>query len=167
MPAPTFSPTAGTDTVQVARGLEVRVDLADPGQPEEGRLGWVDAIEDLVLRVARGAGLDGDAAFFLGVAAREAVVNAIRHGSEDEGGCRIAVTLRITEGGTLVLTVRDRGKGFDPKRLPDPLCDANLCRSSGRGVFYMRRFADRVRFSFPRRGGTLVRIEKKLPEGAL
>lgn len=127
------------------------------------RLGWVDAVEDLAVRVASVAGLEADAAFFLGVALREAVVNAIRHGTAPDGSRRVTVTLHIARGCYLVLTVRDRGRGFEPARLPDPLRPENLGRGSGRGIFYIRRFADRVSFSFPRHGGTVVRIEKRLP----
>jgi anti-sigma regulatory factor (Ser/Thr protein kinase) len=60
-----------------------------------------------------------------------------------------------------VITVRDRGPGFDPERVPDPCCEANLTRGSGRGIYYMKRFTDRASFVFPRRGGSVVRLAKK------
>jgi hypothetical protein len=46
--------------------------------------------------------------------------------------------------------------------VPDPLAAGNLERGSGRGLFFMRQFADRVFFSFPRQGGAEVRLEKDL-----
>jgi serine/threonine-protein kinase RsbW len=58
--------------------------------------------------------------------------------------------------------VRDRGPGFDPAIVPDPLAEENVGRGTGRGLFFMRRFADRVLFSFPRKGGVVVRLEKDL-----
>jgi len=57
--------------------------------------------------------------------------------------------------------VRDQGPGFDPEQVPDPLAEENLARGGGRGLFYMRRFTDRVSFVFPRRGGSVVRLVKK------
>jgi hypothetical protein len=36
-----------------------------------------------------------------------------------------------------------------------------MTRGSGRGIYYMRRFTDRVSFVFPRRGGSVVRLAKK------
>jgi serine/threonine-protein kinase RsbW len=59
--------------------------------------------------------------------------------------------------------VRDRGPGFDPRGVPDPLAPENIARNGGRGIYLMRHFADRVVYSFPRGGGTLVRLEKRLP----
>ena len=44
-----------------------------------------------------------------------------------------------------------------------PLEPQNLQRGCGRGLFYMRKFADQVSFSFPRAGGTVARLYKRLP----
>jgi serine/threonine-protein kinase RsbW len=126
-------------------------------------MSWVDAVEETTVGIGTAAGLDSDAAFFLGVAVREAVVNAIRHGAAPDGTRRIAVTLRIRPDATLEVTVRDHGRGFDPCCVPDPLSSENLSRGCGRGIFYIRQFSDDVAFTFPSGGGTTVRIEKRLP----
>jgi len=125
-------------------------------------MAWVDALEGLVVRVAEAAGLDRGGACDFGVAVREAVVNALRH-AEDPLHRRVAVGFRLASGPTLVVTVRDHGRGFDPGAVPDPRSPENLSRGSGRGVFYMRQFADQVAFAFPRRGGTVTRLWKRLP----
>jgi serine/threonine-protein kinase RsbW len=90
------------------------------------------------------------------VALREAIVNALSHG---RGAANVFI--RLARKGLLVMTVRDRGPGFDPSRVPDPLAPENLAKGSGRGLFYMRHFTDRVSFSFPKCGGAVVRLEKK------
>lgn len=133
------------------------------GASEARRLAWVDRVEDLAVRIAEASGLDADGARFLGVALREALVNALTHGRGRRD--RVAVSFRLVEGPALVITVRDRGPGFDPATLPDPLLPENLPRGSGRGVFYMRRFSDEVSFAFPARGGTVARLLKRLPKG--
>jgi serine/threonine-protein kinase RsbW len=125
---------------------------------EQRSTAWLDGLESRVVSLGTGYGLDEDAAHFLGVALREALLNALRHGGSQG---RISVGIRV-RGERLVVTVRDRGPGFDPRDVPDPCCDENLARGCGRGIFFMRRFADRVVFSFPRSGGTRVRIEKSL-----
>jgi serine/threonine-protein kinase RsbW len=127
-----------------------------PGPTGEAAL---DHIEDLAVCMGRAGGLDQDEASFVGVALREAVVNAFRHGrSKDNAPTRIG--LHLTED-SLLITVRDRGPGFDPGAVPDPREPVNLERGCGRGIFYMRSFTDRVSFVFPRNGGSVVRLAKR------
>jgi serine/threonine-protein kinase RsbW len=130
--------------------------VLEPGPDGEAAL---DQVEDLAVRLGRAGGLDADQAVFVGVALREAVVNAFRHGRSPDGA-PARLSLHLTPD-SLVITVRDRGPGFDPDRVPDPCCGSNLTRGSGRGIFYMRCFTDRVSFVFPRRGGAVVRLAKK------
>jgi serine/threonine-protein kinase RsbW len=126
------------------------------------RIAWLEAVEALAVRILEASGLDGGSPADFGLAVREAVMNGLRHGAEPVGG-RVAVTFRLVQGSVLAVTVRDPGAGFDPAALPDPCAPENLCRGSGRGVFYMKQFADEVRFAFPRRGGTVTRLLKRLP----
>jgi serine/threonine-protein kinase RsbW len=122
----------------------------------------VDWIEDTAVRIARAGGVDEDEAHFFGVAVREALLNALRHGRRQDGRCPLAVRLRSAFGRLLLVTVRDRGPGFDPEEIRDPCLPENLPRGNGRGVFYMRRFVDRLAFTFPRGGGVEVRLGKRL-----
>ncbi|HVO12987.1 MAG TPA: ATP-binding protein [Vicinamibacteria bacterium] len=127
-----------------------------PGPDGEAAL---DHVEDLAVCMGRLGGLSEDDAVFVGVALREAVENAFRHGrSPDDAPARIALHLTPQE---LVITVRDRGPGFDPASVPDPCVADNLARGCGRGIYYMRRFTDRVSFVFPRQGGSVVRLAKR------
>jgi anti-sigma regulatory factor (Ser/Thr protein kinase) len=119
----------------------------------------LDHIEELAVCMGRAGGLGTDEAVFVGVALREAVVNAFRHGRSPDGA-PTRIGLHLTPD-NLVITVRDRGPGFDPHAVPDPRQDQNLARGSGRGLHYMRCFTDRVSFVFPRCGGSVVRLAKK------
>ncbi len=130
--------------------------MLEPGEDAEAAL---DRIEALVVCMARSGGLQADDAVFVGVALREAVVNAFRHGRSTKGA-PTRVGLHLTAEGILI-TVRDRGPGFDPQRVPDPCSLENLARGSGRGIYYMRRFTDRCSFAFPRSGGSVVRLAKR------
>jgi serine/threonine-protein kinase RsbW len=140
----------------------VRVELKgteDPGDLSDR----IDQIEETAVGMAADGGLSREEAHFLGVALREAVINAVRHGRRSDGQCHVIVRLRSVFGRLLLMCVRDRGPGFDPASIGDPCLPENLPKGSGRGIFYMRRFADRVRFSFPRDGGVAVGLVKRLP----
>lgn len=128
---------------------------------ERRRMAWVDALEELTVLIAAAGGLSCDRACDFGLAVREALVNALKHGSDATR--RVGVGFRLVGGPALLVTVRDSGPGFDPDAIPDPRTPENLPRGCGRGVFYMRQFADDVAFSFPRRGGTVTRLRKQLP----
>lgn len=123
----------------------------------------VDTIQEVAEIEGVNEGLDPDSAHFFSLALREAVVNAIHHGNRDDPTRRVQIGFLRTVERRLVFTVKDEGSGFEPSRVPDPRAPENLTRAGGRGVFYMREFADRVEFSFPKEGGTLVRLEKRLP----
>jgi serine/threonine-protein kinase RsbW len=127
-----------------------------------GRLEAVDDLEAVVVQVAVRGGLDADASHFLGVALREAVMNAIRHGNSLVPGRPIQVRIALGDG-CLSLTVRDWGPGFEAESLPDPSAPENRPRGCGRGIFFMRRFADEVVFRRPEGGGQAVELRKRLP----
>jgi serine/threonine-protein kinase RsbW len=134
---------------------------ATPDTPALPR--WLDAVETSARRMACQGGLDEDACHYLAVAVREALVNAVRHGRRTGEPAQVDVSLERRADGRLLVVVRDRGPGFDPRGVPDPLAPENIVRNGGRGIYLMRHFADRVVYSFPRGGGTLVRLEKRLP----
>ncbi len=125
----------------------------------------VDSIQHAAEVLGIQEGLGPDAAHFFSLALREALVNAIRHGNRGDPSRRVRVSFlcfSVRGKGKLVFTVGDEGSGFDPAKVPDPREPENLDRGGGRGVFYMHQFADRVDFTFPDAGGTVVRLEKNL-----
>ncbi len=126
-------------------------------------MGAVEAVQTAAEAYAAGEGLDSDGAHFFSLALREALVNAIKHAHHGDPTRRIKICLWTDSRRNLVFTVRDEGSGFDLSGIPDPLHPENLCRGSGRGVFYMQQFANEVIFKFPRGGGTVVRLKKSLP----
>jgi serine/threonine-protein kinase RsbW len=147
-----------------SRPSSVRVELKG-SQDSDDLADGIDQIEEAAVEMAAAGGLPREDAHFLGIALREAVVNAVRHGRRPDGRCHVVVRLRSILGRLLLICVRDRGPGFDPASVGDPCLPENLPKGSGRGIFYMRRFADRVRFSFPRDGGVAVGLVKRLPGG--
>ncbi len=122
----------------------------------------VDSIQHVAEILGIQEGLGPDASHFFSLALREAIVNAIGHGNRGDPSRRVHVSFLVRGKGKLVCTVSDEGSGFDPAKVPDPREPDNLDRGGGRGVFYMHQFADRVDFTFPDAGGTVVRLEKNV-----
>jgi serine/threonine-protein kinase RsbW len=99
---------------------------------------------------------------YMCVAVRESVVNAIKHGNHQDEAKRVRIEFALLDR-SLEVQVRDEGTGFDPASVPDPLAPENLLKAFGRGIFFMRQFMDEVSYSFPSKGGTIVRMVKRLP----
>lgn len=106
-------------------------------------------------------GLQDDTRHWVDLATREAVANAIKHGNQEETGKRVVIEMAL-EGPDLVVSVADQGGGFDPGQVSSPLSPENLLRPSGRGLFYMQSFMDRVEYGNPAGGGTLVTLHKRV-----
>ena len=125
-------------------------------------LDFVQMVSD---RMANLGGLDEDAVHWIGVAVRESVINAIKHGNRED--LEKLVTVEFTfaptvEPSELVVRVLDQGEGFDPEEIADPLAPENLLKASGRGIFFMKSFMDDVTLRRGSEGGMEVRMVKKL-----
>ena len=107
------------------------------------RVGHVDLIHAISDQIASMMGFDSDEILNLGLAVREAAINAIKHGNQLDPKKRVRVTFTFGGDG-LRVAIRDRGKGFDPDDIPDPTLPENLFQPSGRGVLLMKAFVDRV-----------------------
>ncbi|MDE3153491.1 MAG: ATP-binding protein [Acidobacteriota bacterium] len=126
----------------------------------------LDCVQVVSDHVGRAAGLDEDAVHWVGVALRESVINAIKHGNRQDPAKRVFIELATTHelGGTaeLVIRVRDEGLGFDPETVEDPLAPENLLKASGRGIFIIRNFMDVVDLYRVPQGGMEIRMVKRV-----
>ena len=125
----------------------------------------LDLIQLVCDRLASLAALDEDAVHWIGVAVRESVINAIKHGNRGDYGKLVTVEFSIApaaEPTEFVVRVLDQGEGFDPQEVADPLAPENILKSSGRGIFFMRSFMDDVTLKRRSEGGMEVRMVKKL-----
>jgi serine/threonine-protein kinase RsbW len=75
----------------------------------------------------------------------EAVNNAIIHGNKSDESKHVHIHVREKDNG-LAFCVTDEGLGFNPTRVPDPTCGANLECCGGRGVYIMKALADDISF---------------------
>jgi serine/threonine-protein kinase RsbW len=126
-------------------------------------LDFVQVVSD---HVGRTFGFDDDAIHWVGVAIRESVINAIKHGNRYDATKLVFVDFESAapaDGPGMIVRVRDQGQGFDPDTLADPLDQDNLLKPSGRGIFLIRNFMDDVRLQRASQGGMEIRMVKLLP----
>jgi serine/threonine-protein kinase RsbW len=131
----------------------VKLDIAS-------RLDMLEMVQTVLTHLSALVGFDEEATHYMSVAVRESVVNAIKHGNRGDEGKRVALAFTL-EPGTLEVSVRDEGGGFDPDTVPNPTAVENLLKVDGRGIFFMRSFMDDVTYAFPS-AGTVVTMVKRL-----
>jgi anti-sigma regulatory factor (Ser/Thr protein kinase) len=136
--APAKTPSPG--------GFESRRETWLPATPAGAR-----AARSLVREAAAEAGLDGESAWDLMLAATEAVTNAIKHGKAWPNDCILLVTAPCPRG--LCVQVCDLGT-FDSALEPAP-----VEATSGRGMQIIAALVDRLEVR-SRHGRTVVRFEK-------
>lgn len=119
-----------------------------------------DAAERELEKRLTDAGIEEAVRDDLSLGFREALANAIVHGSGENTGKKIHVSLEISEK-QIEVAIRDEGAGFDwEKELEyDPTSPEELERlqSHHRGIFMIRKFFDEVVFSD---GGRMIRMVK-------
>ncbi len=125
----------------------------------------VDDAEDLVLKAAEMSGLGEDESQRLGMAVREAVVNAVVHGNRYSSHKKVHLEV-VTDADRIVVSVGDQGNGFDIKSVPDPLVEERLLEQSGRGILLIRAFVDDFSIRRLASSGTEVRLVKYLRRNA-
>jgi serine/threonine-protein kinase RsbW len=118
----------------------------------------VDSAEEAASRIAVEAGFNEDEVTGIAMAVREAAVNAVLHGNAYDPGKKVKLDFEKT-GVDLVITIRDQGKGLDLNQIPNPLAPENLLKTSGRGIFLIRSFMDKVEIH-PSETGTEIKLIK-------
>lgn len=140
------------------RGAPVRLDFPST-------LEMLDVAQSVSEQVGRAAGLDDESLHRVGVAVRESVINAIKHGNGGDERKRVYVEFTPLEDDDppgLAIRVRDEGSGFDPATLPDCVAPENLLKCSGRGIFLIRSFMDELVLQRAPEGGMELRMIKRV-----
>jgi serine/threonine-protein kinase RsbW len=128
------------------------------------QLEFIDLVTALTDNITQMVGFDEEASYWINMAVRESVANAIEHGNKYDP--QKSVDIRFTVGvDALRVTVRDYGEGFDPGTLPDPLDPNNLLNPAGRGILYMRTFMDSVEYiRHPESGMVVAMTKRRMPK---
>jgi serine/threonine-protein kinase RsbW len=140
----------------MTRGNFIRLDF-------RSTFDMLDLVQVMSDHIGRQVGLDEEALHWVGVALRESVINAIKHGNAHDESKRVHVefTPLTTEPPGIAIRVRDEGGGFDPATLPDCCAPENVLKSSGRGIFLIRSFMDELTLRRAPEGGMEVVMVKR------
>jgi serine/threonine-protein kinase RsbW len=84
--------------------------------------------------------------FAIKLALEEALTNAVKHGNSNDASKQLVVRYSVDPRRTVIM-VRDQGRGFTPRRVPDPTSEENLERPYGRGIMLMHAYMTRVHFN--------------------
>ncbi|MBI3405985.1 MAG: ATP-binding protein [Acidobacteria bacterium] len=121
-----------------------------------------EVLEPLVLRVVGilgNHGCESGHCTEIELALREALANAILHGNGANRRKKVELDCYMQKDKSILLVVRDQGKGFNPDRVSDPTQPENIYRAGGRGIFLIRHFMDEVEFH---RNGAEIHMRKKI-----
>jgi serine/threonine-protein kinase RsbW len=127
------------------------------------RFEFLDEIREFVAEVAREGGFSEKEIYSLQLAADEAASNIIEHAYEgvSDADLDIACDMR---GDTLIITMRDTGRPFDPSKVKQPNLKADLSKRQigGLGLYLMRKLMDEVHYeSNPKTGNLLTMIKHR------
>lgn len=127
----------------------------------EARLENLADIRRFVEDACRGTRLTDAACFDLKLAVDEACTNVIEHAYAGAGGT-IAVSC-AAEGDGLRITIRDRGRAFDPARLtaPDVTAPSEERTVGGLGWHLIRRSVDEVDYERDPSGENRLTLVKR------
>jgi anti-sigma regulatory factor (Ser/Thr protein kinase) len=122
----------------------------------DAKLKNLSVIADFISGSMSQFGIEADE-FEVQTAVDEACTNIIKYAYSGEGGI-ITLTCEVRDN-DFVVTIRDRGKPFDPSTVPpsDLGADLDKRRIGGLGIYLMRKLMDDVSYSFDaKKGNTLV-----------
>lgn len=103
------------------------------------------------------------ARFAIKLGLEEGIVNAIKHGNKFDARKSVYVEAEVGRH-RVRMVIEDEGPGFDRECVPDPRCEENLEKCSGRGILLIEAYMSRVEWSNKGRRLTMYRTNE--PDGA-
>ena len=99
-----------------------------------------------VLRLLEAADYSRQDQFAVRLSLEEALVNAIKHGHQDDPSKEVQLRYQLTPDYFLA-EIEDQGPGFKPEEVPDPFAPENLEKAGGRGLLLIRNYMTWLRFN--------------------
>ena len=110
--------------------------------------------------VAKHMGLDEEKSAEISMALIEATINAFEHSNSNTGNVEIHF---VIEGDTLLITVTDKGKGFDKSKVKIPKIEEKISSDfkRGWGLQLIQELMDTVKYESSEDGTTVTMTKKK------
>ena len=110
--------------------------------------------------VAKHMGLDEEKSAEISMALIEATINAFEHSDSQAGNVEIHF---VIQGDTLLITVTDRGKGFDKSKVKIPKIEEKISSDfkRGWGLQLIQELMDTVKYESSEEGTTVTMTKKK------
>ena len=123
---------------------------------------FLAAVDDFLYEMFGKKGVSKSTIADFAISVSEIVNNAIAYGSRGDRTSPVSVKIEFTNDDA-VIAITDKGPGFDPHSLPDPLDQSNLLKQVGRGIFIVKSLMESVNFNVTP-SGTEVVLKKKITE---
>ena len=118
----------------------------------------VDPVVQSVMELVRQIHCEADKHDAIELALTEALANAVVHGAKGDPSKIVECDVVANEDQSMLIVVRDPGKGFDPGRIPNPLRGESVYSDHGRGIFLINQLMDEVKFL---KNGTEIHMIKR------
>jgi len=138
-----------------ANDLLVKVDMTLPAD-----VNAISPVVERVMEIVTQMGCAAGREFEIELVLREALANAIEHGSGHDPSKQVECCVACDHARGMLIVVRDPGPGFDPASIPSPILGRNIFSTGGRGIYLINQLMDEVRFE---RGGTEIHMRKSPP----
>jgi len=108
---------------------------------------------------------EADSIFKIQLAVDEVCTNIINYAYQGVIGS-IKIQLELT-GDDIIITIKDKGKRFDPTSVPPPDVNSDLeqRKIGGLGVHFVKKLMDSISYSFDPREGNILSLRKKRVTG--
>jgi serine/threonine-protein kinase RsbW len=126
-------------------------------------VGCITAAVEQMMTLVRQLDCAAGHEFEIELALREALANAIRHGSGNDPSKQVQCCVACDPARGMLLVVRDEGPGFDPSELQSPVLGQNVFSDHGRGIYLINQLMDEVHFE---KGGTEIHMLKRPANGS-
>jgi serine/threonine-protein kinase RsbW len=112
-------------------------------------------LEEYIIKIAQEAEMDESKINSLALSFSEAISNSMRHGNRFDINKTVTINVTINNS-KMIVSLKDEGKGFNLKTVPDPTKPENILRDSGRGIHIMKNFLDNISYNFTPTGTEVI-----------